>query len=267
MLKHLSLERPLAVIDLETTGTDPKTDRIVEISVLKIYPDGRREHKTRRLNPGMPIPPEAAAIHGITDADVAGEPRFRDVAAGLLAFLDGADLCGYNLKRFDLRLLYAEFARAGLALNLERRAIIDPFEIFQAFERRDLTAALRFYCGRDHDGAHGAAADVLATVEVLDAMVAHYEELPRSVAGLHQHFKDPNSVDSSGSFVRVGGELRFNFGKYRGQPLETVAATKPDYLEWMLAQDFFDDTKSLVREALARAQNGRSVSVRICPTP
>jgi DNA polymerase-3 subunit epsilon len=254
MFKNLKLERPLAILDLETTGTDPQQDRIVEISVLKALPGGQVEQRTHRLNPGIPIPPEVTAVHGISDADVAGAPRFADVAPGLLAFLDGCDFCGFNIKRFDLRLLYYEFARAGLALPLDGRAIVDALEIFHTYERRDLSAAVRFYCGREHERAHDASADVLATVDVLDAMLARYADLPRSVAGIHQHFRDPNAVDSSGAFVRVEGQLRFAIGKYRGQPLDVIAATKPDYLEWMLKQDFFDDTKALVREALSRAR-------------
>jgi DNA polymerase-3 subunit epsilon len=260
MLTSISLEKPLAVIDLETTGTDVKNDRIVEISVLKIRPDGERIHRTRRLNPGRPIPPEATAIHGITDADVAVEPRFEQVADALLAFLDGCDFCGFNLKRFDLRMLYGELSRTGRKLVLEGRAIIDPMEIFHRQEPRDLAAAVRTYLGRDHKGGHSAAADVLATIEVLNAMVARYPELPRSIAGLHQHFVDADRIDSDGFFRRVEGEVRFLKGKHRGSALAAVATNDPGYLEWMLNQDFFEDTKSVVRDALtiARAESRRS---------
>lgn len=255
MFKNLTLERPLAVFDLETTGTDVKVDRIVEISVLKIHPDGSRDHRTRRLNPTVPIPAEASAIHGISDADVADAPTFRQIANDLLAFLEGCDLCGFNIKRFDLRLLAGEFMRVGVSFSLDRRAIVDPLEIFHSFERRDLSAAMRFYCGQELDGAHQAAADVLATVAVLDAQVAKYAELPKTVAGLHQHFKDPNSLDSNNFFTKVQGEIRFNMGKYRGQPLDFIAQTKPDYLEWMFTADFFEDTKRIAREALERARS------------
>jgi DNA polymerase-3 subunit epsilon len=255
MFKNLPLEKPLAVLDLETTGTDPQKDRIVEVGVLKIAPDGRQERRTWRINPGMPIPAEATAIHGISDADVAAAPRFEQVVDELLALLAGCDLCGFNLKRFDLRLLHVECGRAGRVLSLENRAIIDAMEIFHRYEPRDLAAAVRFYLGREHKGAHSAAADIEATAEVLDAMLARYADLPHSTAGLHQHFKEANAVDSSGCFIKVEGQLRFAFGKYRGQPLETIAATKPDYLEWMLAQAFFDDAKQLVREALARSRS------------
>jgi DNA polymerase-3 subunit epsilon len=252
----LALRRPLAVVDLETTGTDVKTDRIVEISVLKVHPDGRRQQLTWRVNPGIPIPAAASAIHHITDADVAGLPTFAALAGEVLAFLEGADLCGFNIKKFDLQLLYNECGRAGQPLSLEGRAVIDAMEIFHTYEPRDLAAAVRFYCGRNHDNGHSAAADVLATAEVLDAMLVRYTDLPRDVAGLHQHFRDAKTIDSSGFFVRVEGEVRFAKGKHRGQPLDAVARTSPDYLEWMLREALFDDTKQLVREALRRAHNG-----------
>jgi DNA polymerase-3 subunit epsilon len=253
MLEHLALDRALAVIDLETTGIDPQKDRIVEIGVLKLLPAGGREQLTRRINPGMPIPPGATAVHGISDADVAGAPRFEEIADALLALLDGCDFCGFNLKRFDLRVLHAEFARAGRTLSLEGRSVIDAMEIFHRYEPRDLGAAVRFYLGREHSGAHSASGDVQATAQVLDAMLARYAGLPRTVTGLHQHFVDPGCVDSDGFFARVGGQLRFAKGKYRGQPLDHVAATRPDYLEWMLRESLFGDTRAIVKEALARA--------------
>jgi DNA polymerase-3 subunit epsilon len=251
MLKNIALVKPLAVLDLETTGVDPQKDRIVEISVLKILPDGRQTHRTLRLHPGMAIPPEATEIHGIADADVAAEPSFAEVAAELLEFLDGCDLCGFNLKRFDLRVLAAECSRAGRTLPLEGRVVIDPMEIFHRLEPRDLAAAVRFYLGRDHEGGHSAAADVLATAAVLDAMVVRYPELPRDVAGLHRQFSDPSCVDSDGFFRRVEGQIRFVKGKHRGQPVSAVAAESPGYLEWMLGQSFPEDTKAVAREALA----------------
>jgi DNA polymerase-3 subunit epsilon len=250
MFNYLVLHKPLAILDLETTGTEPQTDRIVEISVLKALPDGRQRHRNQRINPGIPIPAAATDVHGIADADVADEPAFEDIATELRVFLDGCDLCGFNLKRFDLRLLYAEFKRAGQPLSLEGRAILDLMEIFHAREPRDLAAAVRFYCGREHEGAHRAAADTCAAAEVLDAMLARYADLPRTVPGLDQHLKNPNAADSAGHFIRIEGEIRFAFGKYRGQPLAAVARMRPDYLQWMLGQDFFDDTKALVKAAL-----------------
>src|SRR5262249_37578711 len=153
--------------------------------------------------------------------------------------LDDCDLCGFNLKRFDLPLLYTEFGRAGCSLPLDGRALIDPQEIFHAYEPRDLAAAVRFYLGREHEDDHTAAGDVLATAAVLDAMLARYADLPRDVAGLHAHFKDPDAVDAGGFFTRVAGQIRFAKGKHRGQPLDFIARTSPDYLDWMLGADFF----------------------------
>jgi DNA polymerase III subunit epsilon len=252
MAKLIELSRPLAIIDLETTGTDTALDRIVEISVLKIDPAGEKEHRTRRLNPGIPIPPEATAVHGISDADEAGEPTFAQLAANLLKFHDGCNLCGFNLKRFDIRVLYGEFRRAGVSFDWERRAVVDPMEIFPQMEPRDLAAAVRFYLNRDHEGAHGAEADVLATIDVLDAMLGRYPDLPRSPAALHEHLRDPNAVDSDGFLIRVDGEIRFKKGKNRGQPLDAVDLRDPDYLRWMLSRNFFKDTKAVVTEALDR---------------
>jgi DNA polymerase III subunit epsilon len=254
MFTNLALERPLAVIDVETTGTNPQVDRIVEISVLKVYPSGERQQRTRRINPGIPIPAEASAVHGIKDADVADQPKFAQVAAGLISFLDGCDLCGFNLKKFDLRVLHAEFARASVPFSLANRAVVDPMEIYHRKEPRNLAAALRFYCDRDHDDGHRAEADVLATAEVLDAMLGRYPDLPRTVAGLQTELKSSNAVDTSGFFIRVEGEVRFANGKHRGQPLDAVARHSPDYLSWMLRQDFFEDTKTMVRRALQRTQ-------------
>ena len=178
MLKNIVLQRPLAVIDLETTGIDPKVDRIVEVSVLKLALRGDPDHRTRRVNPGVPIPPEATAVHGITDDDVVDCPTFRAVAPGLARYLDGCDLAGFNILKYDLRLLATEYIRAGVGFRVAGRKVIDACHIFHRREPRDLTAAYKFYCGLDHDGAHGAAADVLATLAVLDAQVSRYDVLP-----------------------------------------------------------------------------------------
>lgn len=256
MFQHLTLHKPLAVIDLETTGVNPNRDRIVEISVLKILPDGRHRQRTWRVNPGISIPVSASAIHGISDEDVADEATFEDLADTLITWIGNADLCGYNLKKFDLRVLYCEFNRVGATFDMEGRAIIDPMEIFYRYEPRDLAAAVRRYLGREHASAHSAAADVLATAQILDAMLARHEDLPRSVDGLHEEFLDPDRVDSDGFFRRVEGEIRFVKGKHRGQPLAAIAGSSPDYLRWMLAQDLFDDTKAIVRDALTHSSRG-----------
>jgi DNA polymerase III subunit epsilon len=252
MLKNLILDRPLAILDLETTGTDPQADRVVEISILKLASGDEPDHRTKRVNPGIPIPAAATDIHHIRDEDVAHLPPFRAIAQAILVFLDGCDLCGYNLRRFDLRLLSNEYQRAGLTFPIAGRRLIDPCRIFHQKEPRDLSAALRFYCSREHDGAHGAAADVLATLAVLDGQLERYEDLPRTVAQLYEHLRDPNAVDLGDMFARrPDGSIEFAKGKYKGQLLADIAGTKPDYLEWMLRSDFYDDTKAVVSDALA----------------
>jgi len=251
LLKNIQLDRPLAVIDLETTGTDPKIDRIIEVSVLKLLPGGDNDHRTRRVNPGVPIPPEATKIHGISDDDVADCPSFRAIAPSLARFLDGCDLCGFNILGFDLRLLVAEFNRVGLVFPVAGRRIIDACRIFHQREPRDLTAAYRFYCGLHHEGAHGAAADVLATAAILDAQIARYDDLPRTVEELHGVCNDPAALDMSGMFGRdEDGTVIFLKGKYKGRSLYDIAASKPDYIEWMQREDFYDDTKAIAAEAL-----------------
>lgn len=247
----LELARPLAVLDLETTGTDPATDRVLEVSVFKLLPDGGEEHRTRRVNPGVPIPAEATRVHGITAADVRDDPPFARLAAGLLRFLDGCDLCGFNLRKYDLPLLRAEFARAGRALDLTGRAVVDVRDIFLRYEPRSLAGAVRHYLGRDHAGAHSAAADTRATAEVLGAMLGRYPDLPRTPAGIQRHLLPADAADADGKLVRVGGEYRFTFGRYRGQPLAFVARENPEYLDWLLARDFTEEVKRPVREALA----------------
>jgi DNA polymerase-3 subunit epsilon len=249
----LRLERPLAVFDLETTGTDPMQDRIVELSVLRLDPDGGRELRTRRINPGRPIPPEASAVHGIRDEDVRDAPSFRQIGRSLLDFLDGADLAGFNVRRFDLPLLEREFRDCGLDLGAAGRRVIDAMTVFHRKEPRDLAAAVGFYLGREHEGAHGAEADVVATLEVLEAQVERYDDVPDDVAALADWLE--RGRGGSGErrrFVRRDdGELLLAFGKHRGRTLREVAASESRYLEWILQSDFPEDDKQLVRDALS----------------
>jgi len=251
-LKNLKLERPIIFFDLETTGTDPATDRIVEISGLRVAPDGQREAKTRRINPERPIPPEATAIHKITDDDVRDAPPFRQLAKGLLDWLDGADLAGFNVARFDAPLLDQEFRRCGLDLALPTRRIVDAMAIFHRKERRDLTAAVRFYLDREHEGAHSAEADVTATFEILEAQLERYEDLPNTVEELAQWSRSsrPGAVDPDGKFVWKNGEAVFAFGKHQGKPLKAIARSAPDYLRWITNSDFPDEAKQVVARAL-----------------
>jgi DNA polymerase-3 subunit epsilon len=251
-LNHLPLERAIVFFDLETTGTDPATDRIVEISVLRIDTDGTRTVRTRRVNPERPIPPEATRVHGIRDEDVREEPAFRQIARGLLDFLGDADLAGFNVRRFDLPLLEREFRDCGLDLRVSRRRIVDAMTIFHRKEPRDLSAAVQFYLDREHEGAHGAEADVLATAELLDAQLARYDDLPRTVGELDEWCAaaPPGSVDRDGKFVWKNGEAVLSFGKYQGRSLRELARTKPDYLEWIARSDFPEEAKRIAKKAL-----------------
>jgi DNA polymerase III subunit epsilon len=264
VLKNIRLERPLVVLDLETTGTKVQTDRIVEISLLKLLPDGTNQIKTRRLNPGIPIPAKASAIHGITDADVANEPSFRKIARGLVAHLDGCDLCGYNIWHFDLRVLINEFKRADVAFTLEGRHIIDPCRMFQKREPRNLTAALRFYCRMEHDGAHGAEADVLAALAVLNGQLEQYHDLPRTIPELHSAMEYPDIVDPDGKFVRrEDGVIVFTFSQHSGKSVDEVARTDHSFLEWMIKKDFSDEAKAVARGALERMRAQLAVPVHV----
>ena len=252
-MRGLNLRRPLAFVDLETTGTSPAADRVVEIAILKVDPDGAEDFRSRRVNPGVPIPPEAIAIHGITDADVADEPPFQAYARSLSDFLADCDIAGFNVAGFDLRMLEAEFGRAGVAFSREGRAVIDAMRIFHLKEPRHLAAAVRFYCGRDHPEAHSSEDDVRAAAEVLHAQLERYDDLPKDVEALHELCNpvDPGWIDPDGKFRWAGENAVIGFGKHEGQTLQDLAAAEPDYLEWMLGQDFSPEVMQIVRDALS----------------
>jgi DNA polymerase-3 subunit epsilon len=250
---RLELERPLVFFDLESTGTDPDSDKIVEIAALRLTADGERETRTRRLNPGRPIPPGATAVHGITDADVKDAPSFRQIARSLLQFLEGADLAGFNIGRFDLPLLDREFRECDLDLDVASRKLIDVMRVYHRKEPRDLSAAVRFYLGREHVGAHGAEADILATAEVLEAQLGRYDDLPHGVDALAD-WCDPrpeNAIDRRGKLAWRDGEAVLTFGRHRDRTLRELVEEAPDYLEWILGSDFPDDAREIVRRALA----------------
>ncbi len=250
----LDLRRPLAFFDLETTGTDPAEDRIVEISVLKVHPDGTEEVKTRRIDPGVPIPESATAIHGIRDEDVADEPRFVQVARSLADFLEDCDLGGFGIVRFDVPLLCAEFERADVPFDVRDRAIVDALTIFHRREPRNLEAALRFYCDERLEDAHSAESDIRATYRVLQGQIERYTDLPREPGAIDEEFNPGRRdfVDSQGKIVWQGEEAAFNFGKHRGQLVREVASNSPDYLDWLLKKDFSRE----VKEILERARQG-----------
>jgi DNA polymerase-3 subunit epsilon len=248
----LRLTRPIVWLDLETTGLVLQKDRIVEISAIKEWPDGRAEERMRRVNPGMPIPPQATAVHGITDDDVRGEPPFERLAKGFAQFLEDADLGGFGISRFDLPLLLAEFRRAGAAFSLEGRAVLDAQVIFHRREPRDLSAACRFYLGRDLAGAHDSAVDAAAARDVLQAQLERYPDLPADPAALSAALRDAAWVDAEGKLILVGSEVVVNFGSRRGRSLRELAAAEPDYLQWILDRDFSPEVMAQVRKALGR---------------
>lgn len=247
-LSNLVLDRPLAVLDLETTGVDPATDRVIEVAVLTLVPGGKHELFHRRINPGVPIPPAATAIHGLTDADVIGAPLFVAIAPELFATLHGSDLAGFGISTFDLPLLSTEFARVRLPFRVTGRRVIDVLTLYRRCYPRDLTSAVREYLNREHAHAHSAVADVRATAEVLDKQVERHA-LPPAPAELHAALVE---VDVAGRFRRdETGRVAFAFGKYSGQPLAGIAARDPGYLKWILGRPFLDDVHEMVRQALA----------------
>lgn len=249
----LKLDKPIVFFDLETTGTRVAHDRVVELSVIKLLPSGEKEVKTRRLNPEMPIPPQATAIHGIGDADVADAPTFKAISKNLYIYLEGCDLGGYNVVRFDIPVLINEFRRAGLDFSVENRRVVDPFVIFCKMEPRTLSAAYKLFCGKELEGAHGAEADVLATIEVLDGQLSKYDDLPRNLEELHDFCdqSDPDWLDSTGKFKWENDEVRVNFGKNSGTGLKEIAVQNPGFLRWMINADFPEDAKKIATDALA----------------
>jgi DNA polymerase-3 subunit epsilon len=248
----LALERPVVFFDTETTGVNPRLDRIVEIACVKIHPDGREERWVRRLDPGMHIPAGATAIHGIRDQDVRGLPTFRDAAPELAAFLEGCDLAGYNIAGFDLPALRIEFLRAGVPFDVAGRRLIDSQRIFFVREPRHLAAAARYYCQVDHDGAHGALADAEMTRKVLEGQLARYADIPRSVGELHELFCAglDRDLDPEGRFRLVGGEPTVNFGRNRGRSLKDISRQEPGFLRWILKGDFSEPVKEIARQYL-----------------
>ena len=251
-MKHLKLDRPLAFVDVETTGLSPYSDRIVELSILKIHPDGTEEYKSHRVNPGIPIPAEATAVHGITDADVAGEPMFQQYAKSIRDFLEGCDIAGFHVIKFDLPCLEAEFARANVKFSRRGRQLVDSKVIYHQRDPRDLQAAYQKYCGKDMVSAHSAEEDAKASAEVLDGQLEMYEDLPRDVTGLCAlcYESDENFIDSEGKLVWVKDEAVLNFGKYEGRLLREIVAKHPDYLEWIIRKDFSAEVKGIAMKAM-----------------
>ncbi len=242
----LTLTRPLVFFDTETTGVDAANDRIIEISLLKLFPDGHEEINTFLINPGIPIPPEATAIHGITDADVADKPSFYALSEILLGILSNSDLCGYNLLKFDFPLLRMEFSRNNIEFNTLGINLIDPMRIFMKNEPRDLTAALQFYCQETLEDAHSAEADIIATNKILFAQIQKYADVPGSVPELSAYSTEgqKRNADITGKLTyNENNEIVFSFGKHKGERV----IDNVDYAGWVLSSDFPEDTKQIIR--------------------
>ena len=249
---NFKIQNPIVFFDLETTGVNIQKDRIVEICVCKITPDEETEVKTRKINPEMHIPKESSDIHGITDEDVANEPTFNAIASSFYEYLKGCDLAGYNIKRFDVPLLIEEFKRAGLDFDVSEIRLVDMQTIFHKMEPRTLTAAYKFFCGKELTNAHSAEADVLASVEVLNGQLEKYQDLPHDVEALSEFCdqRDPTWIDSTGKFRWRDGEAIVSFSKHSGTTIEELAKTEPNFYKWMLKQSFTKDAKQIAQDAL-----------------
>lgn len=253
---QLNLKNPLIFFDLETTGINIVKDRIVELSYVKVMPNGTETVKTYRINPEMPIPPESTAIHGITDEDVKDCPTFKAIARTLAAQIEGCDLAGYNSNRFDIPLLAEEFIRADVDINLNKRKFIDVQTIFHKMEQRTLSAAYKFYCDKNLENAHTAEADAMATYEVLKAQLDRYPELTNDVAFLSQFSAYSKNVDFAGRMIyNDKGEEVINFGKYKGRLVSEVLQSDPGYYAWVMNADFPLNTKKMFTEIKLRGFN------------
>lgn len=257
----LSLKRPIIFFDLETTGLDPVKDRIVEIACVKQHPDGLRETWTRRINPGMPIPEEVIAIHGIRDEDVRDAPEFRQIAQDLWQWMKGCDLGGYNSARFDLPVLVEEFSRTKVKADFSTCRMVDVQHIFYKMEPRTLTAAYQFFCNKKLENAHSAEADILATMEVLEAQLNRYDQqLSRNVEELTDFLNGGEGlVDYAQKMVLRDGRAVFNFGKFKGRPVEEVLTEEPNYYDWMMSRDFPAHTKQKLTEILTTMKLGKKM--------
>ena len=249
----LNLKRPIVFFDLETTGVDTAKDRIVEISMVKVMPDGEEIIKTRRINPQMHIPEDATAVHGITDEDVKDAPTFAQIAKSLYQFIEGCDFGGFNSNRFDLPMLVEEFLRANVDVDFKKRKFIDVQNIFHKMEQRTLVAAYKFYCDKELDGAHSAEADTKATYEVLKAQLDRYPELQNDIAALAEFSTRGETADYAGRIIyNEKGEEVFNFGKYKGMSVSEVFRKEPSYYAWMMNGDFPLYTKKVITEIRCR---------------
>ncbi len=271
----LILTHPIAFFDLETTGIKVATDRIVEICILKVNPDGSTKIKTKRVNPEMPIPPEVTAIHGIRDEDVKDAPKFREIAHELMQFLVNCDLAGYNSNHFDIPLIVEEFLRADVDFDLKGRRFVDVQNIFHKMEPRNLSAALKFYCDKELVNAHSAEADTVATYEILKAQLDRYKDVRikdkkgnliqpviNDISALSEFSFLSKNVDLIGHIVYNEKNIEvFNFGKHKGKPVEEVFSSEPSYYDWIMKSEFPRSTKKVVTSIKLRGFNNRSVKL------
>lgn len=250
---QLQLTRPLAFVDLETTGINLAADRIIEIAIVKLMPDGTRVVKRKLVNPQMPIPQSSTDIHGITDEMVKDAPTFKQVANEIRQFIDNCDLAGYNSSRFDFPLLAEEFLKAGLNFDITDKNLLDVQKVYHMMEPRTLSAAYRFYCDKQLDNAHSAEVDAQATLEVLEAQVEKYEQLGNSVDSILKFTGKEEIVDFARRFVMENGIEVVNFGKHKGRPLVDVLKSEPQYYDWMMKGEFPLHTKQKLTEIFNRA--------------
>ena len=249
----LQLTKPLAFIDLETTGINLATDRIIEIAIIKVLPDGKRSVKRKLINPRMPIPKQSSDVHGITDEMVKDAPVFKDVAHELKQMLDGCDIAGYNSNRFDIPMLVEEFLRADVDFDMKGRRLLDVQNIFHKMEQRTLSAAYKFYCNKNLDGAHSAEVDASATHEILIAQLERYPDLGTSIDSVLKLIGEESIVDFARRFILENGIEIFNFGKYKGKAVADVLRNEPQYYDWMMKGDFPQYTKQKLTEIRTRS--------------
>ncbi len=254
----LNLRNPIVFFDLETTGTNINTDRIVEICYLKVLPNGNEEAKTLRINPEMHIPEQSSAIHGIYDADVVDCPTFKEVGRSIANSIEGCDLAGFNSNRFDIPVLAEEFLRVGVDIDLSRRKFVDVQVIFHKMEQRTLSAAYKFYCGKNLEDAHTAEADTRATYEVLMAQLDRYADLQNDIAYLSEYSSYSKNVDFAGRMIYDENNVElFNFGKYKGMPVADVLKRDPGYYGWILNSDFTLNTKAMLTKIRLREMTNK----------
>ncbi|MCC6721185.1 MAG: 3'-5' exonuclease [Bacteroidia bacterium] len=241
------LKKPLVFFDLETTGISTSKDRIIELYIIKIMTDESEIHLHKFFNPGIPIPPEATAIHGITNEDVKDKPMFAEKAEEINTFIDNCDFAGFNSNKFDVPILVEEFYRAGVELNIESRKFIDVMRIFHTMEPRNLSAAYRFYCNKELESAHSAKFDTIATFDIFKSQLDKYNEIDKSIDGLHKLSASNGQVDLAGRIIlNQKNEEIFNFGKHKGKRVIDVFKAEPSYYNWIMDNDFPMNTKNII---------------------